>query len=131
MKAMLVYTTNEKFKYMQGATGILHYKKNVSGVFEMLRGFLTTSVIEYIEETENTIVLKTMNSVYVFEKLHTDNKSRDIAEYLYKAIAEDIMDRFVKNSIKDTLEYAQDEAVIKALKVTYNYYCKQDEKIEE
>lgn len=73
MKTVLVYTTNERLKYFEGALGNLKCEIGWSATFDVLRGYLYTSVVEGITETENTVVLKTMNSIYVFEKFERVN----------------------------------------------------------
>ena len=64
-----ISTTNPKFKYFEGSTGILKYIKGFSANFELIDGFLYTSDVQEIIEEDGVIELQTLNSVYKFKEI--------------------------------------------------------------
>ena len=63
----MVSTTNEKFKYLEGTTGILQYDEAYN--IYWFNNFHTSSIVKTVEwKTKGFITIKTLNSVYVFKK---------------------------------------------------------------
>lgn len=65
----MIGTTNPKFEKYCGAKGNLRYVVGLSAIFDMLEKFLSTSVVQSIEEKEDLVILNTLNSVYTFQRL--------------------------------------------------------------
>lgn len=76
--AVLVETTNEKFKCYQGRKGLLTKIANPEDpkmflyFFDMVKYFIRTSLVHSVDYGNSstkgcTMTVKTMNSVYVFE----------------------------------------------------------------
>lgn len=66
MWCRMIGTTNEKFKYLEGTTGVLVYDEEYK-IFWFNN--LHTSQVQEVEEIEGIKVVTTLNSVYKFEKL--------------------------------------------------------------
>lgn len=64
--AILEDTTNEKFLHYRGFKGRLFVKEGFSATFDMLRGYLYTSVVKKATTEGNKLILTTLNSVYTF-----------------------------------------------------------------
>lgn len=63
----MVSTTNERFKYLEGTTGILQYSF-VQNVYWF--NYLHTSQVDKIKRTKKTITVTTLNSVYKFKRIN-------------------------------------------------------------
>lgn len=61
----LVSTTNDKFKYLEGTSGILQ-KDDFFNIY-WFNEFHTSSIVNK-KITKTKIILQTLNSVYVFKK---------------------------------------------------------------
>jgi len=70
VEAKLISTTNNKFDYIIGRTGILEIKLNFSAKFLNYEKFLITSIVKSFEVKEKILTIKTLNSIYVFEILN-------------------------------------------------------------
>lgn len=63
----MVSTTNERFKYLEGTTGILQYDEAYN--IYWFNNFHTSRIVQKVElKTKGLITLQTLNSVYVFKK---------------------------------------------------------------
>lgn len=58
-------TTNDRFKYLEGTSGILQYDDFYNVYW--FNNFHTSSIVNK-KETKTKITLQTLNSVYVFKK---------------------------------------------------------------
>lgn len=63
----MVSTTNERFKYLEGHTGILIYSNNQNVYW--FNDFHTSSIVSE-KKTKNTITIQTLNSVYKFKRIN-------------------------------------------------------------
>lgn len=63
---IMVSTTNERFKYLEGRTGFLQYATQWNVYW--FNDFHTSSIVAE-KKTKNTITLQTLNSVYKFKKV--------------------------------------------------------------
>jgi len=62
----MVSTTNDRFKYLEGTSGILQ-KDDFFNIY-WFNKFHTSSIVNK-KETKTKITLQTLNSVYVFKKI--------------------------------------------------------------
>lgn len=62
----MVSTTNERFKYLEGYTGVLIFSPNQNVYW--FNDFHTSSVVSE-KKTKNTITVQTLNSVYKFKRI--------------------------------------------------------------
>ena len=62
----MISTTNERFKYLEGTTGLLTYDTAYNVYW--FNNFHTSHVVS-VKETKTRITIKTLNSVYKFKKV--------------------------------------------------------------
>jgi hypothetical protein len=70
--AILKYTTNSKFLSYINLSGYLKMLPDGCFYFDTLRYWLKSSIVKDISYEDSKMTFRTMNSVYVFEKLNEE-----------------------------------------------------------
>lgn len=67
----MVSTTNDRFKYLEGTSGVLQYDDFYNVYW--FNNFHTSAIVSKLDE-DGLLTLRTLNSVYEFKKENKDDK---------------------------------------------------------